>query len=313
MVISHASTRGYVGDRVDPRTVRRDLGVRYMLAGSMRRQGGRVRIQTELSDTDTGAVVHSERFDGISADLFELQDQITSQIVSIIAPHVRDAELRRVQRKRPENMDAYDLVLRASDLMYRLNLDDFNAALPLLKRAIELDPSYAKAYAMAAKWHGLTFGQGWSHNPQEDAAETDRLASEAIARDSGDALALALCGHHKAFLFRDYERAIALFDRALAAGPNSALAWTLSSPTYSYIGDTAQAIVRAKRGLRLSPLDPDAFWYQTTLTLAHYAAGDYEHAVEYGRKVAAAKPIFTANLRFLAASSSCAELRERSA
>ena len=302
MVISHASTRGYVGDKVDPRTVRRDLGVRYMLAGSMRRQGGKVRIQTELSDTDTGTVVHSERFDGISADLFELQDQITSQIVSIIAPHVRDAELRRVQRKRPENLDAYDLVLRASDLMYRLNLDDFNAALPLLKRAIELDPNYAKAYAMAAKWHGLTFGQGWSHNPQEDAAETDRLASEAISRDSGDALALALCGHHKAFLFRDYERAIALFDRALAAGPNSALAWTLSSPTYSYIGDTAQAIVRAKRGLRLSPLDPDAFWYQTTLTLAHYAAGDYEHAVEYGRKVAAAKPIFTANLRFLAAS-----------
>jgi adenylate cyclase len=302
MVISHGSTRGYVGDRVDPRAVRRDLGVRYMLAGSMRRQGGKVRIQTELSDTETGAVVHSERFDGISADLFELQDQITSQIVSIIAPHVRDAELRRVQRKRPENMDAYDLVLRASDLMYRLNSDDFNAALPLLKRAIELDPNYAKAYAMAAKWHGLTFGQGWSDDPKGDAAETDRLASEAIARDSGDALALALCGHHRAFLFRDYGRAIALFDRALAAGPNSALAWTLSSPTYSYIGDTTQAIARANRGLRLSPLDPDAFWYQTTLTLAHYAAGDYEHAVEYGRKVAAAKPIFTANLRFLAAS-----------
>ena len=302
MVISHGSTRGYVGDRVDPRAVRRDLGVRYMLAGSMRRQGGKVRIQTELSDTETGAVVHSERFDGISADLFELQDQITSQIVSIIAPHVRDAELRRVRRKRPENMDAYDLVLRASDLMYRLNSDDFNAALPLLKRAIELDPNYAKAYAMAAKWHGLTFGQGWSDDPKGDAAETDRLASEAIARDSGDALALALCGHHRAFLFRDYGRAIALFDRALAAGPNSALAWTLSSPTYSYIGDTTQAIARANRGLRLSPLDPDAFWYQTTLTLAHYAAGDYEHAVEYGRKVAAAKPIFTANLRFLAAS-----------
>jgi adenylate cyclase len=302
MVISHGSTRGYVGDRVDPRAVRRDLGVRYMLAGSMRRQGGKVRIHTELSDTETGAVVHSERFDGISADLFELQDQITSQIVSIIAPHVRDAELRRVRRKRPENMDAYDLVLRASDLMYRLNSDDFNAALPLLKRAIELDPNYAKAYAMAAKWHGLTFGQGWSDDPKGDAAETDRLASEAIARDSGDALALALCGHHRAFLFRDYGRAIALFDRALAAGPNSALAWTLSSPTYSYIGDTTQAIARANRGLRLSPLDPDAFWYQTTLTLAHYAAGDYEHAVEYGRKVAAAKPIFTANLRFLAAS-----------
>ena len=210
-------------------------------------------------------------------------------------------------------MDAYDLVLRASDLMYRLNLDDFNAALPLLKRAIELDPNYAKAYAMAAKWHGLTFGQGWSHNPQEDAAETDRLASEAIARDSGDALALALCGHHKAFLFRDYERAIALFDRALAAGPNSALAWTLSSPTYSYIGDTAQAIVRAKRGLRLSPLDPDAFWYQTTLTLAHYAAGDYEHAVEYWPQGRSCQADLYRQSPLPGGKSSCVGSRERSA
>jgi tetratricopeptide (TPR) repeat protein len=199
-------------------------------------------------------------------------------------------------------MDAYDMVLRAIDLMYRLNLDDFNRALPLLKKAIDLDANYAKAYAMAAKWHGLAFGQGWSADPQKDAAETDRLASEAINRDSGDALALALCGHHKAFLFRDYDRAIALFDRALAAGPNSALAWTLSSPTFSYIGDSAMAIARAERGLRLSPLDPDAFWYQTALTLAHYASGNYSEAVIYGRKVAAAKPIFTANLRFLAAS-----------
>jgi len=302
MVISHGSTRTYVDHTIDPRTVRRDLGVRYVLSGSMRRSNGRVRIQTELSDTETGAVVHSDRFDGISADLFELQDQIASQIVAIIAPHVRDAELKRVRRKRPESLDAYDLVLRAIDLMYRLDHDDFNRALPLLKQAIELDPNYAKAYAMAAKWHGLTFGQGWSANPREDAAETDRLASEAINRDSGDALALALCGHHKSFLFRDYDRAIALFDRALAAGPNSALAWTLSSPTFSYIGDGATALARAERGLRLSPLDPDAFWYQTAMTLAHYASGNYAEAVDYGRKVAAAKPIFTANLRFLAAS-----------
>jgi adenylate cyclase len=302
LVISNGSTRGYIGNTVDPRAVRNDLGVRYVLLGSVRRAGGRVRIQTELSDTETGAVVHSERFDGVSANLFELQDQIASQIVAIIAPHVRDAELKRVRRKRPENLDAYDLVLRAIDLMYRLNLDDFKAARQLLAQAIDLDPSYAKAYAMAAKWHGLSFGQGWSSDPDHDAAETDRLASEAIKRDGGDALALALCGHHKAFLFRDYDRAIALFDRAIAAGPNSALAWTLSSPTFSYIGDAPSALSRAERGLRLSPLDPDAFWYQTSLTLAHYASGNYEEAVVCGRKVAAAKPIFTANLRFLAAS-----------
>jgi len=302
MVIAHASTRTYGDLPVDPRAIRRDLGVRYVLSGSMRRQAGSIRIHTELVDTEAGTIVHSERFDGVSADVFELQDQIASQIVAVIAPHVRDAELKRVRRKRPENMDAHDLVLRAVDLMYRLNLEDFNSALPLLKRAIELDPDYAKAYAMAAKWHGLTFGQGWSTDQALDARECDRLAAQAIAHDSGDPLALALCGHHKSFLFRDYDRAIALFDRALKAGPNSALAWTLSSPTFSYIGDGPNAIARAERGLRLSPLDPDAFWYQTALTLAHYASGNYPEAVEYGRKVAAAKPIFTANLRFLAAS-----------
>ena len=107
-----------------------------------------------------------------------------------------------MRRKRPESMDAYDLVLRAVDLMYQLDLDDFKGAMPLLKRAIELDPDYAKAYAMAAKWHGLTFGQGWSKDPGFDARETDRLASEAIRHDSGDAFAQALCGHHKSFLFR---------------------------------------------------------------------------------------------------------------
>ena len=207
-----------------------------------------------------------------------------------------------MRRKRPESMDAYDLVLRAVDLMYQLDLDDFKGAMPLLKRAIELDPDYAKAYAMAAKWHGLTFGQGWSKDPGFDARETDRLASEAIRHDSGDAFAQALCGHHKSFLFRDYDRALALFDRAIAAGPNSALAWTLSSPTFSYLGDGTNAIARAERGLRLSRLDLDAFWYQTALTLAHYSSDNYAEAVEYGRKVAAAKPIFTANLRFLPAS-----------
>jgi adenylate cyclase len=302
MVISHGSTLGYRGSIVDPRTVRRDLGVRYVLSGSLRRSAGRVRISTELSDTESGAVVRTDRFDGIAADLFDLQDQVAIQIVAAIAPQVREAELKRTFRKRAESMDAYDHVLQALDLMYRLDLDEFKKARLLLERAMELDPGYAKAYAIAAKWHGLKFGQGWSAEPEKDASECDRLATAAITRDSGDALALALCGHHKAFLFRDYDRAISLFDRALAASPNSAMAWTLSSPTFSYIGDGAAAIARAERGLRLSPLDPHAFWYQTTLTLAHYAMGQYEAAAEWGRKVAAMKPTFTANLRFLAAS-----------
>jgi adenylate cyclase len=109
-------------------------------------------------------------------------------------------------------------------------------------------------------------------------------------------------GHHKSYLFRDYDTALPLFDRSLAASPGSAIVWALSSPTFSYIGQSAEAIARATRAIRLSPLDAHAFWYQTTLTLAHYAAGNYEKAVEFGRKVFGSKPNFTANMRFLAAS-----------
>ncbi len=221
--------------------------------------------------------------------------------MATITPQVQEAELRRVLRKRPENLDAYEYVLRGLDLFYRFEDDQFVQALPLFKKAIELDPSYATAYALAADWYTVRVGQGRSADQIGDYREVERLSRKALTLDRFDPRALALCGHVRAFSFRDFDHAIELFDRALAASPSSSIAWIKSSPTFSYLGETREARRRADIGLRLSPLDAHVFFTYSVIALSSYAAGDYEDAELWARKSMALNPRFTANLRFLAA------------
>jgi TolB-like protein/Tfp pilus assembly protein PilF len=302
LVISRSSTLRYKGGSVDVRVVGRDLGVTYALSGSVRRAGPRMRVSVELAETSAGAVVWATSFDGVSDDLFALQDQIAARVVSTIAPQVREAELRRALRKRPENLEAYDCTLRALAQIYQLDAATFAEARTWLERAIELDPSYAMPYALLAIWHTIRVGQGWSSSPLAEQAEVLRLATAAIARDSFDAMALALCGHAKSILRYEFDEALALFDRALEASPSSAIAWARSSPTYAYIGEPREAIRRAEQALRLSPFDPHIFLSHTALVLAHYVAGEYDEAIRWGRKAREENPRYNANLRLLAAS-----------
>jgi TolB-like protein/MoxR-like ATPase len=299
-VISRSSTLRYRGTGADVRVVGRDVGVGYVLSGSVRRASDRLRVSAELAETARGTVVWANHFDGISEDLFALQDQIATRVVSTIAPQVREAELRRAFRKRPESMEAYDCLLRGLAQRYRLNVADFAEARTWLERAIILDPGYAAPYALLADWHSIRVGQGWSPDPAADNAQVMRLATAAFERDSFDAMALALCGHVKSLLLHEFEEAIALFDRAIAASPSSAIAWTRSSPTYSYIGDAQEAIRRAEQGLRLSPLDIEVFFAHSILGLALYVAGEHEEGIRWGRKAREENPRYTANLRFLA-------------
>jgi transcriptional regulator with AAA-type ATPase domain/TolB-like protein/Flp pilus assembly protein TadD len=301
-VISRSSTLRYRGATVDVRAVGRELGVSYALSGSVRRAGPRMRVSVELAETGDGAVVWASHFDGVAEDLFALQDQIATRVVVTIAPQVREAELRRALRKHPDSLEAYDCSLRALALIYQLNADDFTEARTWLEKAIALDPAFAMPYALLAIWHTIRFGQGWSTNARADHAEVLRFATAAIARDSFDAMALALCGHAKSILRHEFEEALLLFDRAIEASPNSAIAWTRSSPTYAYIGDPEEAIRRAEQGLRLSPLDPHNFLPHTGLVLGHYVAGAYDEAARWGRKSREENPRYTANLRLLAAS-----------
>ena len=301
VVISRSSTLRYRGSTPDPRRVRRDLHVRYMLSGSVRRAGQKVRFSAELIDCESGARIWSDRFAGEAADLFALQDELSARVVATIAPQVQESELRRVMRKRPESLDAYECVLRGLDLMYRFD-DRFAEALEMFQRAMALDPNYGTAHALAAGWYSLRINQGLSPDSRADYAEADRLSRLALTLDRFDPLALSLCGHVRAFLFRDYDHAIELFDRALAANPSSAIAWLRSSATFSYIGEVREARRRAEIGLRLSPYDAHVFYSYAIMALATYAAGDYDEAAQWARRSAALNSRFTANLRFLAAS-----------
>jgi adenylate cyclase len=184
---------------------------------------------------------------------------------------------------------------------YHLDLEDFTQARTWLERAIALDPGYAAPYALLADWYSIRVNQGWSTDPAADSVEVIRLASAAFERDSFDAMALALCGHVKSLLRHEFDEAISLFDRAIAASPSSAIAWTRSSPTYSYIGDAQEAIRRAEQGLRLSPLDLHIFFAHGILSLALYVADEHDEGIRWGRKSREENPRWTANLRFLAA------------
>jgi adenylate cyclase len=306
IVISRASVLRYRGQVHDPERVRRELAVRYMLTGSVQRDdtagSGRVRLSAELCDCETGTAIWSDRFAGATADLFQLQDELSARVVATIAPQVQESELRRVLKKHPESLDAYESVLRGLDLLYRVEDNPWEKALPLFERAMALDPSYATAYALAATCHGERFYEGTSPSPTADHLEAERLSRLALSYDRFDPLALSLCGHIRSWLFHDYDHAIALFDRALAANPSAAIAWLRSSATFSYIGETREARRRIEIGLRLSPYDAHVFFSYGLAGLTAYASGDYLEAASWGRKSMTLNPRFVGNLRFLAAS-----------
>jgi TolB-like protein/Tfp pilus assembly protein PilF len=294
LVISRNSTLVYRGKDVEVRRVGSDLDVRYVLSGSVRRRGHRLRIAAELADTESGLVQWAQTFNFDGEDLFDVQDRIVVEIVGILAPRVREAEIQQAFLKRPESMDAYDHFLQALALLWRLNEHDFSRAGTLVQRAIALDDSYATAYALAAEWHGLRVGQGWSPDSSADSREAVRLAEAAVARDSSNVWALTLLGHYKSYLFRDYDAAIELFDRATTASPSNSWAWGRGAPTYSYIGDGHTAIERAERALSLSPQDPLAFFYHTSLCVGHYTCGMYEEAAQWGEIALRENPRYTA-------------------
>jgi adenylate cyclase len=277
------------------------FGVRYVLSGSLRRSERSVRVSVELCDTSTGATLWGEKSESAPGELFDVQDHIVGRIVAGIAPNVRAAELRTAMRKKPENFNAYDHTLRALHIINSLDKDTFMQARDYLQKAMAEDPEFAMPAAWIARWYSMCVGQGWSTDPAADRAKALQFAAKAIEQDPQNALALATYGHLQSFLFHNYDSALVYFDRALAACPNHTLAWFLSSPTLSYIGRGEEAIKHADQALRLSPLDRSLYTYYSSLNLAHYSLGSYEEAVKWGKLSATENPLYTANLRYLAA------------
>jgi adenylate cyclase len=283
-VVSRSSTLAYRGHTIDARSIGRELGVRYVLYGSARRVGDQLRISTELSDAEHGDVISTEQYDGPLSELFAIQDQIATKVVNAIAPHVRKRELRRALRKHPQSMTAYDFVLQALDHLYRMNTQSFSLARTLLQQAISQDPENALAHTYTAFWYIFRVGEIGSNDPRSDALAAARHAAAAIELNEHDSLALAIFGHVQSFLLKDYERAKEILQRAVEAGPNSAMAWTMSSATAGFIGDGPAAIKRAERGVRLSPLDTYMFWHEGILAQAHFVNRDFEQALVWAQR-----------------------------
>jgi adenylate cyclase len=301
-VISRNSTLKYRETPPNIQAIGRELGVRYIFSGTVRRRDNLLRISAELADTESLAVIATERIEGEKSDLFALQDRLTERVLQTIAPHIRGAELRRARSKRPESLDAYDYMLRGLDLLYRLDPAQFEQAHKMFELSISLDENYAAPRAFTALWYSIRANQGWSTDRGADLAKVDEFAASALRCDPNDVWALTLSGHLRALLFRDFDTAFELFDRALRASPNCAFAWARSSPAFNYIGETAEARRRAEEALRLSPFDPHIFFTHCTLGITAYIEGDYEAAIAWGRRAYAENPIYTANLRFLTAS-----------
>jgi adenylate cyclase len=300
-VISRASTIKYRGQPPDPGEVGRALGARYVVFGSVRRSVRLVRVSIQACDSGTRETLWGDTVEVAPGELFDLQDHIVRKIVAGIAPNVRNSELRNAMRKQPESFTAYDYALRGIQIINSLDRQTFLKAREFLNKAIAEDEHFAMPVAWAARWHSMYVGQGWSPNPNEDAARAAQLATRAIDLDGQNALALATFGHVKSFLFHEYDGALIYLDRALAACPNHAVAWILSSATLSYIGDAEQAVTRAEHGLRLSPFDQNLFSFYMFLNLAHYAKGDFQESVKWGRMSFEENGLYTANHRVLIA------------
>ena len=299
-VIARNSTFTYKGRAVDVKQVGRELGVRYVLEGSVRKLADRVRITGQLIDAITGAHVWAERYDRKSDDIFALQDEITLSVVGAIEPSLRMAEIERVKRKRSDSLDARDLVLQAHADVYSRMPERVTKALLLLERALALDPTYALAHAYAAEsYHCLFLRAGLN---EKDRIMSIRHAEAAIAHGQDDADALAFAGFVIGMDKNDRGAAFAAFDAALAVSPSSALTYILGSVILAWAGEADRAIEWAERGLRLSPIDPYRASAFVAASVGYYQRGQVEEAVAAARRAVQSSPGFSVCHMVLAAS-----------
>jgi TolB-like protein/Tfp pilus assembly protein PilF len=301
-VIARNSSFTYKGRAVDVKQIGRELGVRYVLEGSVRKSANRVRITGQLIDATTGAHLWAERFEGTLDDIFELQDQVAASVVGAIAPQMERAEIERAKRKPTENLNAYDYYLRGMANLHLGTQEAIDEALSLFEQAIKLDPDFAPAYAMAAWCYVWRKVNGWITDHPRETAEGARLARRAVELGRDDAVALTRAGHALAHLAGELDGGIALLDRAAMLNPNHAAAWFLGGFLRVWNGEHDNAIERFARAMRLSPLDPESYRMQAGMAMAHMFEGRLVAASSWAEKAFRDLPSFLLVAAIVAAS-----------
>ncbi|MBV9376609.1 MAG: hypothetical protein JO320_16405 [Alphaproteobacteria bacterium] len=279
-VISRLSTLAFRNQDRHPREIGNVLGVRYVLSGSVRVLGDRLRLTIELTDTQLGAALWFSKLDERFFDLFEVQDRLSEMIVRKVAPYLHAAEMNRIRIKRPDSLEAYDLFLRAQENMHNSSRAVFETSETLFDAAIAKDPNYAAPLAWRAYWHVLRVGQGWSPDPADDAVQADRFARSAIECNSMEPMAFAVHGHVASYLYKDFDLAFRQFETALSINANAAPAWLWSAAAQAWMGNGPRAIEEINKAMALSPYDPLMYAYSGIAGMAYLTDGQYERAIE---------------------------------
>ncbi len=300
-VIARNSAYAYKGRAVDVREIARDLGVRYVLEGSLRKVGDRVRVTAQLIDASTSTHLWADRYDGVVANLFDFEDEIASRVTGALRPSIWDAEIALARRKRPENMAAYDLVLRALPHLWAHRREDNAEAIRLLDEAMARDPAYARAAAIAAWARAQHVVYNWTDDIEQVRKEGEGLIALAAPAVGDDPTALCALSTATMLLFGDLDRARHYVDRALALDPNNAWAWTRHGFLLAYRGNPQEALQSFEKALTLSPLDPFSFNGFIGMGFAKFAAGYPEEAVQWAERAIREKVGMTWAYRDLAA------------
>jgi adenylate cyclase len=296
-VIARNSSFIYKSKAIDMKRIGRELGVRYVLEGSVRKSGQQVRINTQLIDATTGNHIWADRYDGDISDVFALQDKITNSVVAAIEPRLLEAESIRSQSRNPSDVRAWDLLMQASFLFWRLNKMDGEAAITILRRATQLYPDYAPAHSMLA-FAILLLGYLGYVEPQ--LKEATAQATRAAELDRNDPWAYVALGF-VAFIERRTDESVAHFQRALDLNPNFAAAHGYLGWTLSFDGQSDKALTHSETALRMSPHDPQQVLFYGGMAAAHYLAGRYDEAISSALSVLRYRPTFNGARRLLVA------------
>jgi adenylate cyclase len=282
-VIARNSSFTFKGKVVEIKQVGRELGVRYVLEGSVRKAGGKVRITGQLIDATTGAHLWADRFDGPLDDIFDLQDRVTSSVVAAIAPRLEQAEIDRSERKPTESLDAIDLYYRAAHSYGRGTKQGYEEALQFARQALSLDPNFSAAYGVAAGCYAWRY-QDYRATDDEAVLEGKEYALRAVETGPDDAFALTRAAHFFGLVLKDPRTADAIVDQALAVNPNLSLAWRIRGWISVYLGEHERAIDQFQYSMRLNPLDPGGYAAELGLAVGNFFLRRFEIALSWATK-----------------------------